>query len=94
MSNTYKKECSMRQIFRTRLSRIMVGAWILARQGAERFGGTACLYFPVALHLLWLEELRAHTRWRSGIGNQFVLPGVEMLQKVTRGQLCLPGIEK
>ncbi len=84
----------MRQIFRARLSRIMVGAWILARQGAKRFGGTAFLYFAVALHLVWMEELRAKARWRSGVGNQFVLPGVEFLQKVARGQICLPGIDK
>ena len=76
------------------LARLMREAWALARLGASRFGGSAVLYFAIALRLVW-QDSRPRTVWHKGIGNRFLRPGMpvpEVLEKA--GQLLLPGIAK
>lgn len=78
-----------RRIF---LARIMNEAWALARQGARKFGGSAKLYFAIALRLVW-QDSRPRTVWHRGLGNQFVLPGMpQFTMFVKKGQFFLPGI--
>lgn len=87
----------MRISQRNKLSRIMVEAWELARQGSRKFGGSSSLYFAVALHLIW-QARKAQTSgqsasvWHKGLGNQFWFPGLVHLQPADRGQFLLPGI--
>lgn len=81
---------------RNMLSRIMVEAWYLARQGAQRFGGSAKLYFAIALRLIWQSrQARSATVWHRGVGNLFLLPGLS-LPTHTNGkrQILLPGMGK
>jgi len=60
------------------LSRLMNNAWSLARMGAGRFGGEASLYFIIALQLVWQDsKAKPVAVWRRGIGNQFLLPGLQ-----------------
>ncbi len=74
------------------LARLMKDAWALARQGAQRFGGNAKLYFAIALRLVW-QDSRPRTVWHRGLGNQFVLPGMPQLSiAIQKGQFVLPGI--
>ena len=74
------------------LARLMKDAWALARQGAQRFGGNAKLYFAIALRLVW-QDSRPRTVWHRGLGNQFVLPGMPQLSMpIKKGQFFLPGI--
>lgn len=86
----------MRISRRNKLSRIMVEAWHLARQGARCFGGSPALYFAVALHLIW-QSRKAPCEapavlWHKGLGNQFWFPGLDPQQPANRGQFLLPGI--
>lgn len=74
------------------LARLMKDAWALARQGAQRFGGNAQLYFAIALRLVW-QDSRPRTVWHRGLGNQFVLQGMPQLSiAIQKGQFVLPGI--
>ena len=79
---------------RKKLSAIMCGAWALSRYGAERFGGTAFLYFAIALRLVWFDEKNPRYSWRRGVGLQFVLPCVEVRSPVIQKQLRLFGSSK
>ena len=78
------------------LVHIMNTAWALARQGAQRFGGSAALYFAIALHLVWQERtLRPVIVWHKGLGNQFWMPGLALqAQTNAHGQFLLPGITR
>lgn len=76
------------------MKRLMRSAWSLARQGAERFGGSPAIYFVIALRLAW-KESRPQTVWHLGIGNIFLLPGLSVpAVPGARGQFTLPGIGK
>ena len=77
---------------RSFLKRVMKAAWVLARQGAARFGGDVKPYFNIALRLAW-EESRPRTVWHPKLGNRFWLPGLplEMYSRRTR-QMYLPGV--
>lgn len=76
------------------LARLMREAWALARLGAGRFGGSAALYFAIALRLVW-QDSRPRAVWRKGVGNRFLLPGMPLPEgKEKSGQLLLPGIAK
>lgn len=79
---------------RNMLSRLMIEAWYLARQGARKFGGNAKLYFAIALHLIWQErQSRPRTLWHKGLGNQFLLPGLPNIRQASsKGQFLLPGM--
>lgn len=79
---------------RTFLSRIMRDAWNLARHGSQKFGGNVTLYFALALHLVWLDaKQRPVSVWHSGLGNQFLIPGLPLpLLTNGKGQLLLPGM--
>ena len=48
------------------LARLMKDAWALARQGAQRFGGNAKLYFAIALRLVW-QDSRPRTVCTGGL---------------------------
>ena len=72
--------------------RIMTAAWTLARQGAERFGDTAGLYFREALRIIWKEEKNIPV-YSRGLGVQFWMGFVPLPQKEQRGQMLLPGIQ-
>ena len=77
---------------RTFLAHIMNDAWTLARQGAQKFGGSVKWYFGIALRLVWWGS-RPRTLWHKGIGNQFVLPGLSNIrQAASKGQFLLPGM--
>lgn len=88
------------------LRQIMNRAWEMAREGARNFGGNAKLYFICALRIAWKEspgipqdevkpEPRPPTAWHKGIGNRYVLPGVQLLSwPVRKGQFSLPGIRE
>lgn len=76
------------------MKRLMRAAWVLARQGAQRFGGSPALYFIIALRITWLES-KPRTVWHQGIGNMFLLPGLPVPTiPGARGQFTLPGIGK
>ena len=51
---------------RTFQSRLMRDAWLLARQGAHRFGGKASMYFADALRLAWADS-RPQCLWFPGL---------------------------
>jgi len=82
------------------LSRLMGNAWTLARQGAQRFGGEAHLYFAIALQLVWQDsKAKPATVWHKGIGNHYLLPGLEQApvaveRKRIGTQFLLPGLGK
>ena len=83
---------AMKTSRRTFLAHIMNDAWTLARQGAQKFGGSVKLYFGIALRLVWWGS-RPRTLWHKGIGNQFVLPGLsDIRQAASKGQFLLPGM--
>ena len=84
----------MNDSYRKRLSYIMRGAWSLSRYGAERFGGTAFVYFAIALRLVWFDEKNPRYILHQGVGLQFVLPCVEVRSPATQGQLSLFGSGK
>lgn len=74
---------------------IMQSAWILARQGAFRFGFSVREYFSEALKLTWQEQHWAEKDiaiYRPGIGSQFWMGCVPIRQETRRGQLTLPGM--
>jgi len=74
------------------LANIMRDAWTLARQGAERFGGSVRLYFAFALRLVW-QDSRPRAVWHPKQGNRFWLPGVPLAASRARtGQMFLPGV--
>ena len=76
------------------LARLMREAWALARMGASRFGGSAVLYFSIALRLVWRDS-RPRAVLHTGIGNRFLLPGMPLPEgKQKAGQFLLPGIAK
>ncbi len=88
---TYTRN-AMKTSRRTFLARIMNDAWELARQGAQKFGGSVKLYFGIALRLVWWD-CRPRTLWHKGTGNQFVLPGLpDIRQAGSKGQFLLPGM--
>lgn len=76
------------------LARLMREAWTLARLGASRFGGSAVLYFAIALRRVW-QDSRPRAVWHKGIGNLLLLPGMTLPEGQHKsGQLLLPGIAK
>ena len=76
------------------LARLMREAGALVRLGASRFGGSAVLYFAIALRLVW-QESRPRAVWRKGVGNRFLLPGMPVPKGLEKaGQFLLPGIAK
>ena len=79
---------------RNMLSRIMIEAWYLARQGAQKFGGNVKLYFAIALHLVWQDRRgRPVAVWHKGLGNQFWMPGLPVTATTSsKGQFLLPGM--
>lgn len=81
---------------RNMLSRVMIEAWHLARQGAQKFGGSAKLYFGIALHLIWQDRQRHNaTVWHRGLGNLFLLPGLAVPTNTNgKRQILLPGMGK
>lgn len=84
----------MKPTRRAFLSRLMREAWALARTGADRFGGSASLYFVMALRLVW-QDSRPRAVWHRGTGNLLLLPGMPLPQGLHRaGQFLLPGIAK
>ncbi|MEG2173803.1 MAG: alanyl-tRNA synthetase [Desulfovibrionaceae bacterium] len=75
------------------LARLMSAAWKLARQGAQRFGGSATLYFAIALHLVWQDSTaKPQAVFHRGLGMQYWFPGLAMVAQVKKGQCLLPGL--
>ena len=84
----------MKATQRTFLTRLMGNAWTLARQGAQKFGGEATLYFAIALRLVWQDSReKPASVWHKGTGNQFLLPGLRPPVRAGRqGPVVLPGL--
>ena len=69
----------------------MNATWVLARQGAQKFGGSMKLYFATSLRLIW-QEHQSRSVWRKGVGNQIWMPGVPLVEQSKQGQAILPGL--
>lgn len=95
MSVTYitHKESTMKIAHKKHCACIMSAAWKLARQGAQRFGGSADLYFAIALHLTWQDRTaKPQAVFLRGLGMQYWFPSLPLVAQVQKGQCLLPGL--
>lgn len=95
MSVTYTthKESTMKIAQKKQCAHVMSAAWKLARQGAQRFGGSAALYFAIALHLVWQDmTAKPQAVFQRGLGMQYWFPSLPLVAQVQKGQCLLPGL--